>query len=130
MSSKITTAILSLIMLTGLYLIIKPQLKVNLKTSQQASLSETNTKASALKNYLLQQPKPQRIEIFSYSKKFETDINELKKLKIPQDQSSNTYITIQFFTDEDDPKAPLIAQIRTLDVKTKNLEKEESINLE
>ena len=83
-----------------------------------------------LKKYLLAYQKPQRIELTGLSDRYARDIKELKKLKISQDPNSDFYITIQLFTDETDKSAPLIAQIRFVDLKTGNSRKEESINLE
>ena len=91
---------------------------------------ETHSKSLALKKYLLKFQKPQRIEIAGLSENFQKDILEIKKLKIPQDPNSDFYIHIELFSDESDPTAPLIAQIRFLDLKTDNTQKEESINLE
>lgn len=128
MTSKRIVLISSILIVGILYvLLIKP---VNWIEKKSDIYLEKNSKATTLKKYLLAQPKPQRIEVFNYTKKFENDVNLLKKLKIPQDKGSGVYMTIQFFTDEDDPKAPLIAQIRILDAKTQNLKQEESLNLE
>ncbi len=77
--------------------------------------------------------KPAKILFKSYLKKsdhpYQAEIAKLQKMKIAQDPKSNFYVEIQLFTDEDDPKAPLIAQLRFLDVKTNNLIKESSLNL-
>lgn len=89
-----------------------------------------NPKALALKKYLLTYNKPARVEIFNYTKKFDKDVKKIIEMKIPVDPNSNFYVTIQFFTDETDKNAPLVAQIRFLDIKSDNLVKEHSINLE
>lgn len=128
MNSKKIAFIVSILVVASLFYFLTRPFPSNQKVKE--TYTDRNPKAIILKNYLLQQPKPQRIEIFNYTKKFESEVALIKKLKIPQDKNSNIYMTIQFFTDEDDPKAPLIAQIRTLDIKTQNLLKEESINLE
>lgn len=90
----------------------------------------THSKSVALKNYLLAHEPPQRVEIFSYTKRFEKDVSEIKKMKIAQNPQSKFYVTIQFFTDESDDAAPLIAQIRFIDVKSGNQIQEQSLNLE
>jgi hypothetical protein len=93
---------------------------------------ETKLSASAeiLKNYLIKNKKPQRVEIVNLSKRFINEVGEIKKLKIAQDKKSSFYISIQFFTDESDEKAPLIAQVRFIEIKTGNTIKEESLNLD
>lgn len=87
-------------------------------------------KSAALKAYLLGIQKPQRIEFTNLSQRFDKEIQNFKQIKIPQDKNSNFYISIQFFTDEGDNTAPLVAQIRFIDIKSGNTTKEESINLE
>ena len=87
-------------------------------------------KSETLKNYLVANDKPQRIEITNLSTRFEKDVQLIKKMKITQDKNSGFYISIQFFTDENDLKAPLIAQIRFVEIKSGNTIKEESLNLE
>lgn len=89
-----------------------------------------NPRALALKKYLLSFKKPARVEIYNYTKKFDADVNEILEMKVHTDPNSDFYVTIQFFTDETDAKAPLVAQVRFLDAKTDNLMKEESINLD
>ena len=89
-----------------------------------------NTKAITLKKFLLGFKKPSRIEVFNYTKRFENDVAEIKKMTMPLDENSDIYLTIQFFTDENDNTAPLVAQVRFMDSKTDNIVKEESINLQ
>jgi hypothetical protein len=93
-------------------------------------ISKSQSKASLLKKYLIKNEKPQRVEIVNYSQRFEKDVAEIKKLKVPLDSHSKFYVTVQFFTDESDPQAPLIAQVRFIDLSSGNQIKEESINLE
>jgi hypothetical protein len=88
-----------------------------------------NAKAVTLKKFLQGYNKPCRIDYFSYTKRYETDVEEIKKMSIPTDENSSFYVTVQFFTDENDPEAPLVAQIRFMDLKSDNMFKEESINL-
>ncbi|MBC7420877.1 MAG: hypothetical protein H7328_09120 [Bdellovibrio sp.] len=109
----------------GVFLLAKKS--YNKKVLQK---SYTNSKLVTLKKYLIGHEKPQRVEIFSYTQRFEKDVAEIKKLKIAQSPQSNFYVTIQFFTDESDATAPLIAQIRFVDIKSGNQIKEESLNLE
>jgi hypothetical protein len=97
------------------------------RNRQQAEFR--NEKAITLKKFLLGYNKPSRVEIFSYTKRYANDVEEIKKMNVPLDAQSTFYITIQFFTDENDPTAPLVAQVRFMDLKTDNMVKEESINL-
>lgn len=94
------------------------------------SPSNLNSKTESLKKYLLTHQKPARVEIVNLSKRFEADVQTIKKLKIAQDKNSDFYIMIQFFTDESDEKAPLVAQVRFIEIKSGNTIKEESLNLE
>lgn len=103
----------------------KPGKQVN--PSAQVSLDK---KSEALKSYLLGIKKPQRIEFTNLSQRFDEVIQSFKQIKVPQDKKSDFYLSIQFFTDEDDTTAPLVAQIRYIDIKSGNTTKEESINLE
>lgn len=97
--------------------------------SKKIEQENKNPKAILLKKYLIGFKKPTRVEIYNYTKKFDADVNQILEMKIPTDPNSDFYITIQFFTDESDEKAPLVAQVRFLDSKTDNLVREESINL-
>lgn len=89
-----------------------------------------NPKAATLKKFLIAQKKPVRVEIVGLTKRFEKDVDEIKKLKIPLDKKSDFYMSISFFTNESNDTSPLVAQIRFVDLATGNLLKEESINLE
>lgn len=113
----------------GVALIVKTREEkvANKKLIEQES---NNPKARALKKFLLAYNKPERVEIFNYTKKYEADVNAILDMKISTDPVSDFYITIQFFTDENDEKAPLVAQVRFLDIASDNLKKEISINLD
>ncbi|AGH96515.1 hypothetical protein [Pseudobdellovibrio exovorus] len=89
-----------------------------------------NPKAQALRKHLLAYNRPARVEIINLTQRFAGDVEEIKKMTLPLNQDSKFYVRIQFFTDETDPAAPLVAQMRFLDIKNDNLLKEESINLE
>jgi hypothetical protein len=131
--SKIIQGIIRLIILAclvgGIALIVKTR-KDTITNKKKIEEFSNNPKALALKKFLLTFNKPERIEIFNYTKKFDKDVNDILEMKIATDPNSDFYITIQFFTDENDEKAPLVAQVRFLDLKTDNLRKEVSINLE
>lgn len=131
--SAIIQGLLKIIMLgclvLGIALVIKTR-EEKKAANKQIELESNNPKALALKKYLLTYNKPVRVEIFNYTKRYEKDINEILEMKVSTDPNSNFYVTIQFFTDENDAKAPLVAQIRFLDIKSDNLVKEHSINLE
>ncbi|MBC7743133.1 MAG: hypothetical protein H7061_13110 [Bdellovibrionaceae bacterium] len=109
----------------GAFLVVKTYVK-----KPSVHNAQSQSKSDILKSYLLKNKKPQRVEIFSYTKRFENEVQEIKKMKVPQDPKAKFYITIQFFTDESDPAAPLIAQVRFIDITSENQIKEESLNLE
>ena len=113
----------------GVAIIIKTREE---KTTAKKKIQQENNnpKALALKKFLLAYNKPERVEIFNYTKRYTEDVNEILEMKISTDPNSNFYVTIQFFTDENDNSAPLVAQIRFLDIKSNNIMKEQSINLE
>ena len=116
-----------LLCFTGFAIIVKNRFeKENSKTEEIA----LNSKALQLKNYLLKYQKPQRVELTGLSNRYAREIKDIKKLKISQDPQSDFYVTIQLFSDESDASAPLIAQIRFIDLKSGNAKKEESINLQ
>lgn len=100
------------------------------KPAQNSAHVALDKKSEALRSYLLGIKKPQRIEFTNLSQRFDQDIQNFKNIKIPQDKNSDFYLSIQFFTDEGDKDAPLVAQIRYIDIKSGNTTKEESINLE
>lgn len=90
----------------------------------------SNKKAEALRLFLAKYKKPQRVEITNLTERFADDAEEIKKLKLPLDQNSKYYIAITLFTDETDSQAPLVAQIKFMDIATENKLSEENINLE
>lgn len=98
------------------------------KKDYQDSL--TNKKALYLKKYLLGYSKPQRVEITNLTKRLEKDVEEIKQMKISVDPNSAFYITIDFFTDENDTEAPLIASVKFIEISSQNKIKEDNINLE
>jgi hypothetical protein len=98
------------------------------KKEYQESL--TNKKALFLKKYLLGYNKPQRIEITNLTKRLEKDVEEIKQMKVSLDPNSPFYVTIDFFTDENDSEAPLIASIKFIEIASQNKIKEDNINLE
>jgi hypothetical protein len=91
---------------------------------------ETYTRALQVKKYIIKYKKPARIEIESFTKRYQKDIEEIKNLKIPMDQNSNFYMQVQLFSEDTDETSPLILQIKFKDLKNQALIKEESINLE
>lgn len=93
-------------------------------------VKEINPKVMNLKKFFTGYNKPARVEVIDLTEKFKADVEEIKKMKIPLDAKSTFYIKIQFFTDETDDTAPLVAQIRFIDLQSENLLKEESINLD
>jgi hypothetical protein len=89
-----------------------------------------NVKAAALKKTLAKYSKPQRVEINKMTERLSSDVEEIKKLQVGLDPNSKFYISINLFTDESDPEAPLIAQINFFDIASGNKIKEENANLE
>ena len=96
---------------------------------KKMDLEQNNPKILALKKFLLTFKKPARVEIFNITKRYNKDVDEILEMKIATDPNSDFYVTIHFFTDENDAAAPLVAQIKFLDLKSDNLMKEQSINL-
>lgn len=88
------------------------------------------TRALQAKKYILKYKKPARVEIESFTKRYEKDIADIKALKIPMDEHSAFYMQVQLFSEDTDESSPLILQIKFKDLKTQALIKEESINLE
>ena len=121
--------IIAACLMLGLALVVKNREEKS-AAKKKMQLENSNPKALALKKFLLAYNKPERVEIFDYTQKYKKDVHEILEMKISTDPNSNFYVTIQFFTDENDKSAPLVAQIRFLDIKSDNLIKEQSINLE
>lgn len=125
-ANKIMKLIVVSMIILGLVLILKSKLDYQ----ERSSIDPISSKAMILKKYLLKYQRPARIEIAGLSAKFRNDIAVIKKLKVAQDSAADFYILIKLFSDETDTKAPLVAQIQFIDLKSGNLRKEESINLD
>ena len=125
-ADKIAKWLVASMFAIGLILIFKS----SVEHSQPLSADSTSGKSLILKKYLSKFQKPLRIEIAGLSTKFVTEIAEIKKLKVAQDSASDFYVVIKLFSDEADSRAPLVAQIQFIDLKSGNLRKEESINLD
>lgn len=91
---------------------------------------EVYTRALQAKKHLLKYKKPARVEIESFTKRYQKDIAEIKGLKIPMDENANFYMQIQLFSEDSDDSSPLVMQIKFKDIKSQSLIKEEGINLE
>lgn len=119
------------IVLIILLLVYKQFESKDQQTDHQKQVIKNN--AYLVKGILLKYKKPQRIEIQNFIKseksKFTNDIQEIKNIKTFLNPDSNFYIELQLFTDEADSTAPLVVQLRFLDIKSKNLIQEKSINL-
>ena len=89
-----------------------------------------NQKALALKNYLTKYYKPRSLEINNLTKRLEKDGNEVKQISIPLDPNSKFVVAVDLFTDENDNEAPLIAQVKFIEISSGNKVKEENLNLE
>lgn len=129
---EIIRFVIFLAFVVGALLVARQYLDFGKSSPKTAKPTEVtlDQKSAALKAYLLTIKKPQRIEFTNLSQRFDKEIQNFKQLKIPQDKNSDFYLSIQFFTDEGDATAPLVAQIRFIDIKSGNTTKEESINLE
>lgn len=127
--SKILQALAKMLILVcvvvGAGLVYKSQ-----EDKKELQESYTNKKALFLKKYLLGYNKPQRIEITNLTKRLEKDVEEIKQMKVSLDPNSPFYVTIDFFTDENDADAPLIASIKFIEIASQNKIKEDNINLE
>lgn len=88
------------------------------------------TYADHVKHMIHTYKKPARAEIEIFTKRYQNEIAEIRKIKILTDKNATFYMQIQLFSDDEDPTAPLIVQIKFKDIKTNSLIKEESINLE
>ena len=123
------TGLMKLIVLVfvvfGAYLIYTSQ-------SEKAAVQQsyTNKKALAFKKFLIKFQKPQRIEINNLTKRMASDVEEVKKVTAALDPNSNFYMSIDLFTDENDPDAPLVAQVKFFDIATQNKMREVNVNLE
>jgi len=128
---KITNFIRTLcIILIGLVIVFISYKKISASKKNKMTV-ETN--AILVKKFLLKYKKPEHVEIQNFvnnpRNKFSNDIQDIKNLKLFLDKNSNYYIELQIFTDENDAKAPLVVQFRFLEVSSKNLIKEDSLNL-
>ena len=63
-----------------------------------------NSYADQIKARILKYDKPARVEVINYIKNpnhlFQKDINDIKKIKVPLNKDSKSYIKIQFFVDD------------------------------
>lgn len=91
---------------------------------------EIYTRALQAKKFFIKYKKPARIEIESFSNKYQKDIAEIKQLKVPLDENSNFFMQVQLFSDDSDENAPLVMQTKFKDIKTNNLIQEDAINLD
>lgn len=88
------------------------------------------TRALQVKKEIIKYKKPARVEIETFTKRYQKDLEEIKGLKIPLDENSSFYMQVQLFSEDTDESSPLILQIKFKDIKNNALIKEESINLE
>ncbi|MES2802211.1 MAG: hypothetical protein V4654_06940 [Bdellovibrionota bacterium] len=88
------------------------------------------TRALQVKKEIIKYKKPARVEIETFTKRYQDDIEDIKALKIPLDENSSHYMQVQLFSEDTDETSPLILQIKFKDIKSNALIKEESINLE
>lgn len=91
---------------------------------------EIYTRALQVKKFLLKYKKPARVEIESFTKRYQKDIADIKNLKIPMDESSKFFMEVQLFSEDTDESSPLVLQVRFKDINSKALIQEDSINLE
>lgn len=91
---------------------------------------EVYTRALQVKKEIIKYKKPVRVEIETFTKRYQEDIEDIKALKIPLDENAGHYMQVQLFSEDTDESSPLILQIKFKDIKSNALIKEESINLE
>ena len=82
--------------------------------------SQLSAHAKMLRKHLLKYSAPQKIQINNLTQRLSNDVEEIKKIKIFLKPDAVFYISIDLFTDENDPVAPLVAQIQFFDIKTEN----------
>lgn len=92
-----------------------------------------NPNITIIRNKLNSYNEINRVEIRNYIKDvrhpYQTDINLIKKMKTHLSAHGKKYLELNFFTNETDDKAPLVAQFILIDEKTKNVLEESSLNL-
>lgn len=91
---------------------------------------EVYTRALQVKKHILKYKRPARVEIETFTKRYQKDIEEIKDLKIPLDENAKFFMQVQLFSEDTDESSPLILQIKFKDLKTQALIQEDSINLE
>ncbi len=72
---------------------------------------------------------PQRVEVEVFTSKFSKEIEEIKKMKIPLNNQATHYISIEFFSDDSDAKAPMIIQFKIKNISNDQLITEKSIQI-
>lgn len=88
------------------------------------------SKAEQVRAHLAKYKKPSRVEVESFTQRYEHDIADIKKVKISLDPKATFFIQLQLFADDGDETSPLVAQFRFIDIASENNLREESINLE
>lgn len=109
-------------------LLVYTRIKKEYATHQKNK--EIYTRALQVKKHILKYKRPVRVEIETFTKRYQKDIEDIKQLKIPLDENSNFYMQVQLFSEDTDESSPLVLQIRFKDLKTQALIQEDSINLE
>lgn len=124
-------ALLKLAMLTCLVLGGAILYRNQNEATRSGEEEQLSPQARALKQYFSKLgKKPKKVQVFNFTKRLDKEVEEIKKMKIPMDASSQYYVAVELFTDENDKDAPLVAQIKFMEVTSDNMFKEESINLE
>lgn len=118
-----------IIVLLGLALgaILYKKIKYNFTLNSQVGKP---TKAQMIRSEILKFKKPARIEVETYTQKYQEEIADIKKIKVPMNNKSDFYIQIQIFSDDSDEKSPLVIQMKFKDVRSNNLIKETSLSIE
>lgn len=128
--SKNIKGLISILIGFAIGLLIYSKIKRDYLLKNSSSQQIETSKALTVKKIMLKYKKPERVEIETFTQKFKSDIEEIKRLKIPMDKSAKFYMQVQLFSDDSDNNAPLIVQIKFKDIKSNSLIKEESHNLE
>lgn len=110
---------------------------IGIRSQKNSSANETTNQqleiTEKIQNKINTYGPIKRVEIRTYIKNknhpYQDDINEIRKIKIKSDLNSKNYLEINFFTNESDQKAPLVAQFLLIDDFTKNIIEETGLNI-
>ena len=92
-----------ILILGGAWLLFKSGQNTNrLKVDDGGGLS---VQANILRKHLMKYSSPQKVQINNLTQRLSSDVEEIKKIKIPLKPDAPFYISIDLFTDEHDTAA-------------------------